>query len=268
MKHHKFHIIVCICLIVGLLPSACAPRNTSILSTCPDVKQSIQRVLDFAHLPDYLFENPIRTGSEFDPKAFFEILPNLSMKEGYVLDYVYYAEGGGGEPILYARPTDQKPYTSTDEFLATQGGETADYIFDDIPEYLDYLEIVDSPQGYFEFVMFKNYVEQFYLFGLAGYRFNDMDIVCNKETVEQIIAETNASNFGAKFTEPQQKQAEAMRFIEPRVTMNKDTAVVEITSFTIWGGFYKQTFTINRSSPHKIQFNETNIVPYESGIEV
>jgi hypothetical protein len=175
-------------------------------------------------------------------------------------------EGGGGEPILYTRPIDQEPYLSTDEFLAVEGGEIADYIIYDKQDYLNYVEIVDTPQGYFELVLFRNYVDQFYIFGLGGS--DDARVVCNAKDINQIITEISESNYRYKFTDAQQKQAKSIRHIEPRVTIKDNFAILELTSFTMWGGFFKQTYTIDRLFPHTIQFNEINIVPYESGAEI
>lgn len=268
MKYQKLNTLVCICLIIGLLPSACAPRDTFILSTCSDLNQSIEQILSSpaAQFPERFYETPLRTDTDFDPAVFFQIFPNLSMKDGYVLDYVYYVAGGGGEPVLYARPIDQEPYLSTDDFLAAEGGEITDYIIYDKQDYLNDVEIVDIPQGYFEFVLFRNYVDQFYLFGLGAS--DDTRIVCDAKDVKQIITEVNTGDFGYKFTDSQQKQARSMRDIEPRVTIKGNIATVELTSFTIWGGFFRQIYTIDRSYPHTLQFNEINLVPYESGVEI
>ncbi len=58
-----------------------------------------------------------------------------------------------------------------------------------------------------------------------------------------------------------------MQQVEPVITMDDRTATVEVLTFTMWGGFYRDTYTIQRSFPHTIlEHEEENIVPYDCGI--
>ncbi|MCK6567555.1 MAG: hypothetical protein HUU12_15830 [Anaerolineales bacterium] len=55
--------------------------------------------------------------------------------------------------------------------------------------------------------------------------------------------------------------------IEPLVKLKDSTAVVEIVTFTKWGGFYRVTYTISRNFPHEIlDAQEDNIIPHDCGI--
>ena len=48
-------------------------------------------------------ENLDSAGEKFDINDYFQTLTHLSVEDGYVLDYVYFAPGGGdGAPYLYA----------------------------------------------------------------------------------------------------------------------------------------------------------------------
>jgi hypothetical protein len=58
-----------------------------------------------------------------------------------------------------------------------------------------------------------------------------------------------------------------MRNIEPVVNLTVDSANVQVITFTKWGGFYRLTYSISRSFPHKIiDVKEENLVPYDCGV--
>ena len=64
----------------------------------------------------------VRTDGDFDVNAYFGVLTHLSVEPGWVIDYLYQADGMGGRPFIYARPADRAPYASFDEYAATAGG--------------------------------------------------------------------------------------------------------------------------------------------------
>jgi hypothetical protein len=53
----------------------------------------------------------------------------------------------------------------------------------------------------------------------------------------------------------------------PAVLLSGDTAVVELVTFTKWGGFYRLIYTISREAPHTIiEIKKENILPYDCGV--
>jgi hypothetical protein len=177
------------------------------------------------------------------------------MQDGYSLDYVYQVDGLGAFPILYALPDDQTPYAAMSDIPADTK----------LPQYVDYLNVEDVEQGYFEFVALRLMAGQFYLDWHANY--NDTDIVCSRDDVRDIISSINDGEFGMKFDLAQQAQARTLKNIEPRVIFNGDTAVVQVVTFTKWGGFYRRTYTISRAFPHTIlDVKDENLVSYDCGI--
>jgi len=52
----------------------------------------------------HLLETGAKQGDEFDANSFFAVLTHISMRAGYLLDYVYQVDGLGAYPLLYARP--------------------------------------------------------------------------------------------------------------------------------------------------------------------
>jgi hypothetical protein len=72
--------------------------------------------------PDRFHEgNPIKTDDDFDANSYLSVLNHLSIETGYELDFVYFRDGVGGKPLVYARKTDQAPYETYAEFTAVAG---------------------------------------------------------------------------------------------------------------------------------------------------
>lgn len=229
-------------------------RDGTVISNCADVVTAV-RSLQPGEIPQHLFDTGIKQGNEFDANAYFNVLPHVSMQNGYALDYVYPVPDLGGAPILYARPVDEAPFASMDD--------VPDGL--DLGDYRDRLVIEDTEQGYFEYVALSVMASQFYLFWHAQY--NDMQIVCNSEDVNTIVASISYESFGIPLDAAGKVKARAMNNIEPAVQLTGNNAIVELITFTKWGGFYRQTFTISRAFPHTIVDTQSeNIVPYDCGI--
>ena len=230
------------------------PRDGTVISACDDIVRAF-RAVQPTSIPPTLLETGIKQGDEFDVNDYFEALTHISMEEGYTLDYVYQLDSLGSYPILYARPVDQPAYVTTKDLPVDL----------EISDYLSHISTDDTEQGYFEFVALIIMARQFYLDWHANY--NDAEIVCNKSVVNAIIADIDDGNFGLPLDASQQVKARTMTNIEPLVKMTEETAVVELIFFTKWGGFYRQTFTIDRSFPHTItDVQEENLVPYDCGV--
>lgn len=233
-----------------------ASREGTVISACADIVASVNNVQP-GEIPQQLFDTGKKQGDEFDANAYFNALTNISMRNGYLLDYVYPIPDVGGSPILYARPVDQPPYLSMEDI--PENAELADF--------RDHLEIEDVEQGYFEYVVMDIMAGQFYLFWHANY--DDTEIVCNSDEVKAIISDINDGDFASAFDISQQAKARTMTNLEPLVKLTENTAIVEVIVFTKWGGFYRYTYTINRSFPHTIiDIKSNNLVPYDCGIMI
>jgi hypothetical protein len=236
-----------------LFPTA-SNRNGTVVPACADLVQAF-RAVQPGSIPSTLLETGIKQGGEFDVNDYFTAFTHISMQDGYALDYVYQVDSLGAYPILYAHPVDQAAYASTQDLPAGL----------EITDYLSHVSIDGTEQGYFEFVALALMARQFYLDWHANY--NDTEIVCNEGDVSAIIEDINDGSFGLALDASQQVKARTMTNIEPLVRLTGDTAVVELIFFTKWGGFYRSTYTVNRSFPHAItDVKEENIVPYDCGI--
>lgn len=233
-----------------LIPS----RNGTVIYDCAQIVSAISE-LQAVNIPEHLSSTGIKQGDELDVNQYFDVLTHLSMRDGYTLDYVYQSDSLGGYPLLYPRPVDQAPYASTSEIPANT----------EWPDYQEYVEVEDVERGYFEYVVLDIMASQFYLFWHANY--NDTQIVCNRQQVNDIVAQVSSGDFGNAMDLAQQTKARMLRNVEPVVRLTGDIAKVEIITFTKWGGFYHETYTISRGVPHTIlDIKRENVVPYDCGI--
>jgi hypothetical protein len=233
-----------------LIPS----RTGTVISDCAKIVSAMGN-LQSGDIPEHLFNTGIKQGDEFDVNEYLNVLTHISMQEGYTLDYVYHNDSLGGFPLMYARPVDETPYASVADIPANT----------ELPDFREHLQVEDIEQGYFEFVVMDIMARQFYLFWHANY--NDTQIVCNRQQVNDIVAQVSSGDFGYAMDLPAQTKARTMRNIEPVVRLTGDIAIVEFITFTKWGGFYRETYTISRGFPHTIMdIKQENVVPYDCGI--
>jgi hypothetical protein len=254
MKKPTIFFLLSLCIFIQACQPLTPSRAGTRISACPEIVFEV-RNLQSGDLPEYLLMTGKKQGNEFDVSQYFDVLTHISMQEGYALDYVYQNDELGGYPLLYARPVDQIPFASTA----------------DIPEdtewqnFQQYLQVEDTEEGYFEYVVMDILANQFYLFWHANY--NDTLIVCNRQQVYDVVAQVNSGDFGNVMDKDQQAQARTLRDIVPVVRLTGDVAVVEVVTFTKWGGFYRHTYTISREAPHTIiDIKEENILPYDCGV--
>ena len=249
-------------------PSPAGPTSSPVPEPTPPLigKQSTIDALSELYgnlkLPAYLTEGGTRQREgEFDANETFSVLSHTSMEPGYVLDYVYFFEFSGGEPLLYARPVDQAPYLTYAEFDAATGITISSPQRDG---YLEHVRVDGTGEGFFELALFHLMGDQFYLFWHAGY--NDDTAVCDRAGLEAIVSDLEDSEFGLPLSAEQAQQARALD-LAPVVEFEDDTVTVRFVSFTKWGGFFQQTYVFAREFPHQlIRHDATELVPYDCGI--
>jgi len=240
-----------------LLLSSCSPSSqfTGSISGCRHTVDAVSALTGGLEIPAYFqTSDPVKKGGEFDVMQYFSVLDHLSMQSGYVLDYIYHFDGMGGSPILYVRPASQPPYTSEADLAAL--GET--------PSFLDYVLTDDTPESYFQLAVLSLMGSQFYLYWHANY--NDSQIICDIVDVTDIVSSLDG-DFGYPISLLSRIRASLLKNVGPVVNIGSQTAEVRVMTFTRWGGFYQQIFTISRSMPHTfLDVQEKNIVPYDCGV--
>ena len=241
-------------LVLTLLLTACGPAGSKgkVVQGCQSLLSDFYQ-LQSGDIPSYFeSENPVKQGGEVDVMDYFTILNHLSMRPGFVLDYVYHFDGMGGYPVLYARPEGQPAYASEADLpeSASQG------------DYMGYVATDDTSEGYFQFAVMNMFAGQFYLFWHSNY--NDTEVLCDRADVRQV---TSGNSFGINIPLGVKLRAALLHDLAPRVVLTEDTARVQLITFTKWGGFYLETYTISRSQPHQILNSEArNLIHYDCGI--
>ena len=230
-------------------PPAASSRQATI--------ESMASLTESIGMPQHLTrEDATRTAEDFDVMNYFSVLKHLSLEPGFVLDYVYYFDGMGGHPVLYVRPGDQPAFETYAAYMRGVDGDTAGHA------YLDSIHVDDTPEGFFELVTLDVMGSQFYLFWHAGY--NDRRILCTRDAADQVIKASDRS--GAPMDNKTQTKALKLDF-EPQVTMGDETVEVQVVTFSLWGGFRQEIYTIHRAFPHTIlDISHKDLVPFDCGI--
>lgn len=222
---------------------------------CHQATSAIQGMHDDLRFPPYFSErNASKRGGEFDANRIFDALPNLTMRDGFTLDYVYHQDGMGGYPVLYVRPTGQLPY-------ATEAA------YDAAPKQPDYLTFVtprDSTEGYLEYAIFAQSANQFYLDWHANY--NDWQVLCGGDDIEDVIRSLENEPLGRPMTDAQKQAARAISNPQPTVVLDDTTATVSMLVFTKWGGFYRRTLVIRRADHSIVDESDQPLVEYDCGV--
>jgi len=189
-------------------------------------------------------------GGRFDANEYFMVLTHLAPKDGYVLDYVYFAPGGDGLPKVYARREGEPTFASYSEY------EKAG-----VENYLSHIQVDGTAEGYYELSVLSIMGGQFYLSWHAEY--DDWEVVSSRERLEAIIEWLNE-----KYRPLTEEQVEAALQLDvtPRVKFEGDKVRVRILVFTKWGGFYERIFTIDRNFPHQMIDDDIQLIPYNCGI--
>ncbi|HZU86218.1 MAG TPA: hypothetical protein VFF78_01970 [Anaerolineaceae bacterium] len=241
-------------MVLAMALSACTPQPSELAKQAQVSALALDSLHGSAPECNSMDENAMC--HDFDINQYFKSLPRLAMREGYVLDYIIHQDGMGSYPVLYVRGVDQTPYTSEAAF--TQAQSEGKLLPGDV---LEYVEVEDSATGYLDYAVFLLLRGQFYLGWHANYF--DTTVVATPEQLESLLA---ATGFGMEI--PKEIADEARKLdLTPVVTMGEKEVTVSLVLFTKWGGFYRQTFKFNRTSPHTIlDSQQETLVEYECGI--
>ena len=232
-------------------------QTTSYWQSIVDSMESLTQNLQLPE--DFQKEDAFKTGKEFDVNKYFSVLNHLSMQPGYILDYTYTYNFFGGSPFIYAREVDKSSYLNFSEYKNALGEISSDNIG---YRYMDHIQIDDTAEGYFQFIVLRIMGRQFYLFWHGGY--DDEEIVCDRATVKNILAELSDPNI--IWAKPDLIQKLRARFLKlkPRIEFSADRVLVRVVIFTSWGGFIQKSYSISRNFPHKIlQEEEKTLVYYD-----
>jgi len=194
--------------------------------------------------PDLFNENVKKSDSEFKIDHYFDILDNLELEPGWLVDYLYLQQRLDGEPIIIAFPESKKreyqkiinKINYNELYSNTQDNDLDNIIdtflnYDDVDNYLDHIILDGSEESYFQFVILAKLGTQFALFWHALY--NDGEFICTPEAAEKIIKRINSGEDEMDFMEDDlfDEQLKNIDF-EPKINIKEDKAVVRLVFFT------------------------------------
>lgn len=241
-----------------LLPETTKSKDQILLGS-DGVLRVDPRVLQIPYVP--------RDRAAFDPNRFLGLFRNISVRQGYVLDYVYSASGGNGHPSLYARKAEAPPLPSQPllEFLTATNAPSQDSYL----SHVDALQADGGEQGWFQLALMFLVADQFYLAWHANYF--DTRVICSPAGMNRFLSDSR--NFIRGWSEKSfslpadlQKAARALD-VRPTVTVDAATATVRLTTFSNWGGFSRAQVVFRREAPHKVlQTSSEELVPYNCGV--
>lgn len=218
----------------------------------------------FCGIPENLKrENPIRNRNnfyplnedcDFDPNWNFKnVLKNISIVNGYVIDYVYRYDRWSGEPLLYFRKIDEKPIESSDDWAKHKRNENL----------LDYIVVNGLPESFFELAIFNRMSKIFYLYMHSNYI--KQEIASTKNRLNQLIEMSSEGKFGRKFPSSMEKFLKSI-YPNPIVEINEYHVFVHYCYFNEWSGFYRVKECFNIYRPHRmVDTKITHEIKYDNG---
>ncbi len=232
-----------------------------------------------------------KQGDEYDVEKYFTVLKHISMKEDYRLDYVYHLAGIGGSPILYSRRENQSPYINYEEYInavrkeahldeinsidedfskkidtigITAANEWRKTQLEQYPNYrhqewyLDDIRVDGTTQGWLELIVLHLLGDQFYLFWHANY--NDTMIIPDYDALASVSDQTIVRE---RKVSPIISLLGSSLDVRPLVKVGDETVSVSIVTFSKWGGFSEQVFSINKEQPHRItRITDNTLIAY------
>lgn len=243
------------------------PSALYIPDECRAVVDGFHALKKDLGLPDHFTaENPGRQESDFDPNQYFQVLTHLELAAGYKLDYIYFNDELGGLPLVYARKSSSAPFQSYSELLESFGEDmSGERSYGELRHKYDYLEkiqIDQTPESYFEFVTLAFLGDQFYLFWHGLY--NDSKILCDLTDIQYVEAEMES--FELEFPREVKDKIEQIDF-RPTVIIDENSVTVRYVTFTKWGGFFENVYVMDKENPMQlldVKFNP--LIEYDCGI--
>ena len=225
---------------------------------------SIKKYLKFPN--HYSNGDYSRADTDFDPNQYFKLFTHLKMSPGYVLDYLMFADTLGGKPLLYARKSEDKPFTNDDEFLKSINDQSTDQrTLGPLKHSQDYLQkiILDgTPESYYQFEILSFLGDQFYLSWHANYK--DDKLICDGNDLQ--VIEPDLKDFNLELP---QNVVEAAQKMDPQsaIIISEKTVTIRFITFSKWGGFSENLMVLNKQAPYEtIKTTKNSIVYYQCGI--
>jgi hypothetical protein len=199
----------------------------------------------------------------FDIKNYFNVLKNVSVRDGYYVDYVYCAMPRYGRPYIYARKKGESNLSVDTACSILEGVIWESEVLEGLTtQYLEEVEADGTAMGFFQWVVLYLLGDQFFLFDHALY--HDERIICTKEKLESVLA--GKIPFGHTIPENAKKEARKIDVTPVIETVGNNTEV-KIVTFSKWKGFRRRTFVFLNCPQMLIRKETVTLVPYNCGIQ-
>ncbi len=204
---------------------------------------------------------------DFDINHYFQILDQLSMEQGWKLEFRFGLFFMYSSPNVFAHKKNKK-FNQVDlfcdfnneKFDSSKVKRFTDTTGMDF-EYLNHVRTKDAKEGYFQLVVLNMLCSQFILGWHALY--DDDEILCTKKSIDDILDRKGI--YYENMDLDTKLKASSINY-KPYVSIKEDHAIVRIVTFTKWGGFYERKFYISRKFPHKFyNVEENSLVKYDCG---
>jgi hypothetical protein len=160
----------------------------------------------------------LKTGEEFDPNEFFQVLDRLEMEQGWTLDYFYgYEFDVGGVPKLVARAT-ESPLCQSDPEQPCVWEENV----------LLHVVVDGSREGWFQLMVLRLMGDQFY----RTWHHFEGKVILPSQAGLNVWAEEQSNWYGEDFD----GTAMAAISVVPVISIGDDGVLVELVYFSTQRG--------------------------------
>lgn len=170
--------------------------------------------------------------SNFDVKNYVAAFDKLDLKDEIQNVKIYYMGGFyGGYPCVYLSELLCVDYSGTLDFLKRH-------------DVVNHFETEDSPEGYFQLIVYEIIGQRFALCWHANY--GEEHIICTPERLGQVyeMLEGRESWGVMKINDP----LVFKRDYTPQISMERDSCMVSIYTFSLFGGLYLNRYSVKRPS--------------------
>jgi len=115
--------------------------------------------------------NQYRALDFYDPNKLIDILPNVKLKDNYILDYVYVYNESGGHPKLYIRKIEDEPFKKIKEYNKWQENNSL----------LEYIEVDKTEDSFLQVAVLQELGETFFLYWHSNY--GSKNIIIDKSKI-------------------------------------------------------------------------------------
>lgn len=217
----------------------------------------------FNDISNALYPQPIdRQSAAYEPMHYFALLSHLQPPPGRVLDWLY-VKGANGWPFLYWRNAEAPAHTHADQLNHEPGRRHGEDLQQAITEPV---QTDGSPEGWVQLVLFRLLAGNTMLRWHAATK--SVTLICSPQELRSQVEWQSAGEHFMQNMGAATAQAALALDVTPTVDLSDPhTARVGVTRFTAWGGFYRQSWAMNRQGSHALRLEEeVQQVRYSCGV--